>query len=91
MIHCRRCHQLNTLPKRTYCPECSRILNRRRYDEGSRNGNRWDNANRWEKVLNEQDIDKALVKAAETRFYGNDLSHQLRVLRETGHTGVGRY
>ncbi len=67
------------------------MLHKARYHAGSRNGNRWDNINRWEKVLNEDGLNKALVKAEETRFYGNDLSHQLRVLRETGHTGVGRY
>ena len=34
-------------------------------------GNRWDNINRWELVLNESAVAQAIVDAAETRFYAS--------------------
>jgi len=50
-------------------------------------GNKWDNLNRWEPVLNEHGVEVAIVKASEIRFYAQDLAHQLRVLHAMGHTG----
>jgi hypothetical protein len=49
--------------------------------------NGWDNVNRWESVLTEAKVMQAVVEASEIRFAARNLEHQLRVLRERGHTG----
>jgi hypothetical protein len=50
-------------------------------------GNKWDNANRWEPILNNERVAAAVVNASEVRFYAHSIAHQLRVFRETGRTG----
>ena len=72
---------------RTYCKECERALEHRRWLKG----NRLTSQRSWEPVLKDDRLAQAILTSAEIRWLSHDLEHQLRVLRQTGRTGYERH